>query len=404
MSTTHVSGGGIAPAYGYLKFTLDKVTVTPLQGQQDLITWKEAIEPQLEVTGLKGFADGIMSIPHEDEVELRGEFRAAHLLTFMVISSHQAWRFIMSTYQATEDLYIGQLEEQPTDLRMGEQESTMDYCNHKGYNPIRSHRPALSVALPCWLSRLPAGCRVALPCPSHRPALPALSRPAARAEPPCCPHRLAARRPATCAARLLPTLLRAALLASTLLPTLPCCTPPCCLCRPASARPAARSPAGRHPAARAPPCRQPHRPAGSRTAAHTALLALPCCCPPCCAPPCWPTPCCPRAALLAAAQLCLAHVPPCGTPPFPAIALPCPTWAPIFPSHAPPRPALRASLVLARHPACVLPCWSRATLLCPLWLLSLFSPSIMRAPLLPLPPQLTVRLAHSGLPVTLLLA
>ncbi|CAI7866905.1 unnamed protein product, partial [Closterium sp. NIES-54] len=38
-----------------------------------------------------------------------------------------------------------------------------------------------------------------------------------------------------------------------------------------------------------------------------------------------------------------------------------------------------SSLVLARRPACVSPCLSRATLLCPLWLLSVFSPSIMRA-------------------------
>ncbi|CAI7829059.1 unnamed protein product [Closterium sp. NIES-53] len=85
-----------------------------------------------------------------DNVELREEFRAAHLLTFMVISrcclpvvqlalrscqerldaGHQAWHFILSMYQAKDDLYIGQLEEQMTHIRMGEQESATDYCNH----------------------------------------------------------------------------------------------------------------------------------------------------------------------------------------------------------------------------------------------------------------------------------
>ncbi|CAI7874430.1 unnamed protein product [Closterium sp. NIES-53] len=43
-------------------------------------------EPQLEVVGLKGFADDTVPIPPVDDVELHGEFRAAHLLTFMVIS------------------------------------------------------------------------------------------------------------------------------------------------------------------------------------------------------------------------------------------------------------------------------------------------------------------------------
>ncbi|CAI7805927.1 unnamed protein product [Closterium sp. NIES-54] len=114
--TTHVMAGGIAPA--------------------------EAIEPQLKIAGLMGFADGNVPTPDADDVELLAEFRAAHLLTFMVISrccssvvqialkacrqrmdaGHQAWRFILSTYQASDDLYIGHLEEQTTHLRMGEQE------------------------------------------------------------------------------------------------------------------------------------------------------------------------------------------------------------------------------------------------------------------------------------------
>ncbi|CAI7796114.1 unnamed protein product [Closterium sp. NIES-53] len=110
---------------------------------------RESIEPQLEVAGLKGFVDVTVLIPPVDNVELRGEFRAAHLLTFMVISrccspvvqlalrscrerldaGHQAWHFILSTYQVRDDLYIRQLEEKMTHIRMGEQESATDYCN-----------------------------------------------------------------------------------------------------------------------------------------------------------------------------------------------------------------------------------------------------------------------------------
>ncbi|CAI7803844.1 unnamed protein product [Closterium sp. NIES-54] len=85
----HVTSSGIAPTYGYFKFSLDRITVAPLQGRQDLITWRESIEPQLEVAGLKGFADGTVPIPPVDDVGLRGDFRAAHLLTFMVISSDE---------------------------------------------------------------------------------------------------------------------------------------------------------------------------------------------------------------------------------------------------------------------------------------------------------------------------
>ncbi|CAI7775959.1 unnamed protein product [Closterium sp. NIES-53] len=70
---------------------------------------------QLEVAGLKGFADGTVPTPPVDDVGLRGEFRAAHLLTFMVISR--------------DDLYIALLEEKITHIRMGEQESATDYCN-----------------------------------------------------------------------------------------------------------------------------------------------------------------------------------------------------------------------------------------------------------------------------------
>ncbi|CAI7934166.1 unnamed protein product [Closterium sp. NIES-54] len=148
-TTTHVTAGGIAPTYGYFNFPPDRITVAPLQGRRDLITWRESIEPQLEVTGLKGFADGTMPIPPVDDVGLRGEFRAAHLLTFMVISrccspvvqlalrscrerldaGHQAWHFILLMYQVRDDLYIAQLEEKMTHIWMGKQELAMDYCN-----------------------------------------------------------------------------------------------------------------------------------------------------------------------------------------------------------------------------------------------------------------------------------
>ncbi|CAI7875201.1 unnamed protein product [Closterium sp. NIES-53] len=148
-ATTHVTVGGIAPTYGYFKFSPDRITVEPLQGRRDHITWRESIEPQLEVAGLKGFADGTVPIPPVNDVELRGEFRAAHLLTFMVIlrccspvvqlalrscrerldAGHQAWHFNLSTYQVRGDLYIAQLEEKMTHIRMGEQDSATDYCN-----------------------------------------------------------------------------------------------------------------------------------------------------------------------------------------------------------------------------------------------------------------------------------
>ncbi|CAI7928331.1 unnamed protein product [Closterium sp. NIES-54] len=156
-------------------------------------------------------------------------------------------------------------------------------------------RPALPVASPCWLSCRPALPAVASPCPVSRVALLAVASP-------CCPHAtlLSVRRPALPAlsrpaART--ALLRAALLAGALLPA--------------------------------------RRTAGSRTAARTALPATPCCAPPCCAPPCWLAPSwqphrCPhrlaRAALLLPALLCAAlpcpgcaPLFPSGGPPLPAL-------------------------------------------------------------------------------------
>ncbi|CAI7804365.1 unnamed protein product [Closterium sp. NIES-53] len=97
---------------------------------------------------LKDYLVKQVPIPPMDDVKLRGEFRAAHLLTFMFISrccspvvqlalkscrerqdaGHHAWHFILSTYQVRDDLYIEQLEEKMTHIRMGE-ESVSDYCN-----------------------------------------------------------------------------------------------------------------------------------------------------------------------------------------------------------------------------------------------------------------------------------
>ncbi|CAI7919452.1 unnamed protein product [Closterium sp. NIES-53] len=148
MSATQVTAGGIAPSYGFFKFSPDRILVTPLLvGRQDILTWKEAIEPQLEMAGLINFARG--SVVTTDDPDLRAEFRAVQLLTFMVISrccspdvqialkwcreylhaGHQAWHFIESTYQVTDDLFIAQLEGQLTHLRMGDEETATDYCN-----------------------------------------------------------------------------------------------------------------------------------------------------------------------------------------------------------------------------------------------------------------------------------
>ncbi|CAI7776466.1 unnamed protein product [Closterium sp. NIES-54] len=175
------------------------------------------------------------------------------------------------------------------------------------------HSAAPLIASPCLACRV-ALLAVALHCPAHaphcwqpgrpalparRPALPALSRPAAHTAllravlllaPPCCcsPCSLQPCWPAPCNPC-------AALLA----------TAPPCLCHSAGARPAARHPAGRRPAARAPPC-------------------------------------CPHAALLAAAPPCPAHAPPC-----PAHAPPCPRdalLAAALPCHCQAQPSPRAAL------------------------------------------------------------
>ncbi|CAI7821789.1 unnamed protein product [Closterium sp. NIES-53] len=169
--------GRIAPTYGYFKFSPDRITVAPLQGRRDLITWRELIEPQLEVAGPKGFADGTMPIPSVDDVGLYGEFRAAHLLTFMVISrcclpvvqlalrscrerldaGHHAWHFILSTYQVRDDLYIAQLEEKMTHIRMGEQESATDYCNRARRIPAEMRMAGAEYSTASYTSHIVKG-------------------------------------------------------------------------------------------------------------------------------------------------------------------------------------------------------------------------------------------------------
>ncbi|CAI7763516.1 unnamed protein product [Closterium sp. NIES-54] len=150
MSATHVTAGGIAPSYGYFKFTPDRISVTPLLvGRRDILTWKETIEPQLEMAGLIDFARGTVATPEEHYPDSRAGSRAVQLLTFTVISwccspgvqialksckeyldaGHQAWHFIESTYQVTDDLYISQLEEQLSHIQMGEKETATEYCN-----------------------------------------------------------------------------------------------------------------------------------------------------------------------------------------------------------------------------------------------------------------------------------
>ncbi|CAI7793648.1 unnamed protein product [Closterium sp. NIES-53] len=150
LSATHVTAGGIAPSGDYFKFTPDRISIIPLLvGRLSILTWKEAIEPRLEMAGLKCFAAGTVATPPKSNPELRAEFYALHLLTFPIISrccspgmhialkscrdyldaGHEARHFITPTYHVTDDLYVSQLEEQMTHMRMGEQETATKYCN-----------------------------------------------------------------------------------------------------------------------------------------------------------------------------------------------------------------------------------------------------------------------------------
>ncbi|CAI7859512.1 unnamed protein product, partial [Closterium sp. NIES-54] len=156
---------------------------------------------------------------------------------------------------------------------------------------------------------------VALPCPACRAALLAARYPALPVAPPCRPSAALpclSRRPATRA-------------------------PPCPACRAAllDARCSAVLVACHPPLPVASPCWPPRRPAlpARRPASSRAAS-------PACASPCWP----PRRPALPARR-------PAGSCPALPDALPSTGRAPLFPSRAPPRPAVRASLVLARYPA-----------------------------------------------------
>ncbi|CAI7854569.1 unnamed protein product [Closterium sp. NIES-53] len=82
-----MTAGGITPSYGYFKFTPHRILVTPLLvGRPNILTWKEAIEPQLEMAKLIDFAKGTVVTPEEHYPDLHEEFRAVQLLTFTVIS------------------------------------------------------------------------------------------------------------------------------------------------------------------------------------------------------------------------------------------------------------------------------------------------------------------------------
>ncbi|CAI7876908.1 unnamed protein product, partial [Closterium sp. NIES-54] len=81
MSATHVTEGGISPSNGYFKFTPDRISI------------------------------------------------ALKSCTEYLDAGHRAWHFIESTYQVTDALYIGQPEEQLSHIRMGEEETAIDYCN-----------------------------------------------------------------------------------------------------------------------------------------------------------------------------------------------------------------------------------------------------------------------------------
>ncbi|CAI7755999.1 unnamed protein product [Closterium sp. NIES-53] len=115
-ATTHVTSGGIAPTYGYFKFSPDRITVAPLQGRRDLITWRESIEPQLEVAGLKGFR-------RHSPNSARGQCRATRGVSCGSLAH------LHGHLEVRDDLYIAQLEEKMTHIQMGEQESATDYCN-----------------------------------------------------------------------------------------------------------------------------------------------------------------------------------------------------------------------------------------------------------------------------------
>ncbi|CAI7839053.1 unnamed protein product [Closterium sp. NIES-53] len=160
---------GIAPNYGYFRFTPDKIVVPrPLEGRHDLTMWTESIEPQLEIAQLKRFIDGTTPIPPARALAHLSQFRAMQLLTFTTISrccsptvqialkacrmkvdaGYQAWQFIMRMYMGKDDLYFGQLEQALTNIEMGEHESATSYCNRAQQILVNLRMAGMMLKLP----------------------------------------------------------------------------------------------------------------------------------------------------------------------------------------------------------------------------------------------------------------
>ncbi|CAI5464755.1 unnamed protein product [Closterium sp. Yama58-4] len=65
--------------------TLQDLGHPPAGWSPDILTWKEAIEPEVEMARLMDFAAGTMATPSMDYPDPRAEFRVVQLLTFTVI-------------------------------------------------------------------------------------------------------------------------------------------------------------------------------------------------------------------------------------------------------------------------------------------------------------------------------
>ncbi|CAI7790241.1 unnamed protein product [Closterium sp. NIES-54] len=134
-------------------------------------------QAQLEITQLKKFVDGSVVPPPDDDYERISPFHSAQLLTFMVISrccspvvqvalkpcrmredaGFQAWQFIMKTYKATNDLYLGQLEQRLTNLEMGEHESATSYCNRAQQILADLRMAGVEYAMPSYITHVIKG-------------------------------------------------------------------------------------------------------------------------------------------------------------------------------------------------------------------------------------------------------
>ncbi|CAI7799315.1 unnamed protein product [Closterium sp. NIES-54] len=113
----------------------------------------------------------------EDNYELWAKFCVAHLLIFMVISrchsplvqialkpcrlrvgaGYQAWQFIMRTYKATDDLYIGQMEQRLTNIRMGDQVWTTKYCNRARRNLAEPRMASVDYSVASYVTHVIKG-------------------------------------------------------------------------------------------------------------------------------------------------------------------------------------------------------------------------------------------------------